>query len=203
MKAAIGHKKHTHRMTDLTKKEILFQLKKMGIQSPCDLNIYYEGYREYSENPSREKYRHAVKRRGIHHTRTHERMPVNLKVRYLVQQRGYRFQNIYTGIIKDLSEKGMFIRTASDVPDEPFIPDKKNLVYIPARINRIAWRRRTPCSSYNGIGIELTLPPQEYKAFVDKIKADYNAEKTLSIFHLLGQFISKFSYRLRHTVISG
>lgn len=194
-------------MTPLTKKEVLHQLKNIGIQSDGDINCYYEGYREYAESPSSAQYGHASKWERTSLRRAHERISVNIKIRYLHQHPGHRFRNLYTGTIKNLSEKGMFIRTDCDIPEnsliEICIPYKKEVLYIPATAIKIAWRKNICTNSYEGIGIELPHPPREYEAFIESHRVSCNSQKNRAMSTPPKQTLRKFMYRLRRALISG
>ena len=65
--------------------------------------------------------------------RAYNRIPVSIKIRYLEWRIGF-FKNQYTGTIKNITEKGMFISTNYDVPldsiIEVCIPVKKKVFGI-------------------------------------------------------------------------
>jgi hypothetical protein len=196
-----------NKMTVLTKNEIFSQLNKLGIQSDFELNFYYEGYREYSEEPSQPHSGHVPKWKDLHHARAQERIPVNIKIRYLHQHPGHRFRNLLSGTIKNLSEKGMFIRTDCDIPEnsliEMCIPYKKEVLYIPANAIKIAWRRNISDTSCGGIGIVLPHPPREYAAFIESQKVSCNSQKNRAMPESPRPALKKFIYRLRRALISG
>ena len=102
-------------MIDLTKKEILFQLKALGINSTSEGSFCYNEYREYSEKTSQEHFRYVFKKNGSNLKRARQRIPANIKISYINQHLGFR-KKVYNGTIKNLSEKGMFISTNNYLP---------------------------------------------------------------------------------------
>jgi hypothetical protein len=97
--------------------------------------------------------------------RAFERTDADLPVRYFCENR------IYTGIVKNLSENGMFISTSNFLPCgnrvEVLVPLEKEISKFPAKIRRI---EKINSFSYN-IGIELLDPPNKYIEFVDCLKS--------------------------------
>ncbi len=165
-------------MIDLTKKEILFQLKGLGINSTSERSFCYDEYREYSEKTSQEHFRYVFKKKGIYQKRARQRIPANIKISYIHQHLGFR-KILYTGTIKNISEKGMFISTNNYLPRnskiELVIPVKKTFmgiyikkqcIYIPDNSITIVWKRALSNDSCDGIGIELSNPTQCYLDFV-------------------------------------
>lgn len=72
------------------------------------------------------------------------------------------------GTVMNLSEKGMFISTRD--MDFPFhsrfnvaFPLEDRMLTIPVAMRRLLRSGDT----YNGMGVEIVVPPQEYLAFVN------------------------------------
>jgi hypothetical protein len=85
------------------------------------------------------------------------------------------WKKLYKGTIKNMSEKGIFIKTKTinfplDSLLEIYIPFKKNVLYLPAKISNIAWRTLLPDDTCNAMGIELSDPPQDYLNLVEGLK---------------------------------
>ncbi len=165
-------------MIDLTEKEILFQLMRLGINSTSKRGLYCEKYREYSERTSQEHFGYAFQKKGINLKRARQRIPANIKISYIHQYLGFR-KKLFKGTIKNLSEKGMFISTNNYFPrnskielaipvNKTFlgISIKKQFIYVPANIISIAWKATVSNDPCNGIGIELSNPTQCYLDFV-------------------------------------
>ena len=76
----------------------------------------------------------------------------------------------YTGVVLNLSEKGMFISTRRFLPSNTtfliIIRMEDKLLKIPAKVKRLT---KTD-SFYYGMGVELLTPPAEYLEFVENIK---------------------------------
>lgn len=168
----------------LTKKEILLQLKALGINSSSDLSFYYEEYRQYYETTLQQYYGYVFNKENFYLERAHQRIPASIKIRYVHQHLGFK-KILYTGTIKNISEKGMFISTRNYFPSnskiEICIPTKKNLlgiyvknkfICIPANIIDIVWKRACTDGSFEGIGIELSKPMQCYLDFVGSLKSN-------------------------------
>ncbi len=115
--------------------------------------------------------------------RAYNRIPISIKIKYLECRMG--FKNQYTGTIKDITEKGMFIITNYNVPPDSIIelciPVKKkvfgisinkNIFFINANLISIVRGNEPSKSSSTGIGIKLSNPPKEYLEFVDSLKAN-------------------------------
>lgn len=106
--------------------------------------------------------------------RAFKRIPVDIQARLF-------FGNlVYTGIVTNLSGKGMFIRTRMNFPNDSVLVTSiiinQDTLKLPIRI------RRTVKSGNNnvhldksGIGVELLNPPGEYKRFVDSFITSSNA----------------------------
>ncbi len=96
--------------------------------------------------------------------RSFDRIFTNLDVRYFCGS------IIHNGTVTNLSEKGMFIRTRMDFPfDSIFdllIPLDEEVLHVPVKVRRIV---KTD-NFYDGIGVELLNPPQNYLKFVNNLK---------------------------------
>lgn len=96
--------------------------------------------------------------------RAFERIPVEYKVRYFCGDIAY------IGTVTDLSENGMFIDTTIDFPfDSNFellLPLNDEVVKVSAIIKRVVKNRGV----YEGMGVELVNPPENYLQFVDELK---------------------------------
>ncbi len=114
--------------------------------------------------------------------RAYNRIPVSIKIKYLEWRIGSK--NQYTGTIKNITEKGMFISTNYNVPldsiIEVCIPVKKKvfgisvekkLFFIDANLISIVWDGKLSKDSNAGIGIELSNPSKEYLEFVGSLKS--------------------------------
>lgn len=79
----------------------------------------------------------------------------------------------YPGIIMNFSEKGMFIGTKAIFPLKPeleiLIPLKEELLKVHGKIKSFERAGKI----YNGIGIELLNPAQNYLTFVNKVRTFY------------------------------
>ena len=97
--------------------------------------------------------------------RVFERISMNIKARFFSGE----FE--YAGTITNLSEKGMFISTEVSFPLKPqleiLIPLKEELLNVPVKIRNFGKSGDT----YNGIGVELINPPQNYIEFVDNLRS--------------------------------
>lgn len=94
-----------------------------------------------------------------------ERIPVHIKVRFFCGS------SQYTGTVKNLSDKGMFITTKTiyfpfDLNFEIHIPWKENDIHLPVNLNRII----SSPDSCDGLGVELKDPPPEYLEFVNSFR---------------------------------
>lgn len=96
--------------------------------------------------------------------RAFERIPVEYKVRYFCGDIAC------IGTVTDLSENGMFIDTTIDFPfDSNFellLPLNDEVVKVSAIIKRVVKNRGV----YEGMGVELVNPPENYLQFVDELK---------------------------------
>lgn len=103
--------------------------------------------------------------------RAFQRLPVNL------QSRLFYGNMVYTGIVTNLSESGMFISTKMTFPaDYVFIAVillDTHTISVPIKIKRSV--RATDHSSRAeecGIGVKLLDPSREYLDFVSRTRAD-------------------------------
>lgn len=95
-----------------------------------------------------------------------ERVPVSIKVRLLDGE------TEFSGTVKNLSEKGMFISTELSFPVEQqlkiiFFMNKE---FLPLSVNIRSLNKTGDI--YNGIGVELINPPQDYIEFVSSLRID-------------------------------
>ncbi len=93
------------------------------------------------------------------------RIPVSVEVGF------FCCNKVSSGTITDISEKGMFIKTGEmcfpfDSQFEIFIPMKEKIINVFAILKRIIM---SP-DSYDGIGVELLNPSQDYLEFVDNLR---------------------------------
>ena len=92
--------------------------------------------------------------------RAFERIPAKINVRFFSEK------TEYLGTVTNLSEKGMFISSKVSFPLEPqlkiLIPLKEEILNIPVQIRRL----KKSGDMYNGIGVEILNPPQNYLDFV-------------------------------------
>ncbi len=96
--------------------------------------------------------------------RTFERIPADIKVRFLSGT------SEYFGTITNLSENGMFINAKVSFPLKPqleiIFPLKEKILMVPAKIRCFG----KSDDMYNGIGIELLNPPQNYLEFINSLR---------------------------------
>ena len=106
--------------------------------------------------------------------RTKKRIPANIEIEYYLWKPLF-WKKLYSGTIKNISEKGMFIMTKTpsfplDSLLEIYIPFKKDVLFIPAKDNTIAWRNILSDNSCEGIGVEISNPPWEYLEFYESVR---------------------------------
>ncbi len=74
------------------------------------------------------------------------------------------------GIVKNISENGLFIRTKMDFPfDINFdliIPSSKGSLHFPVKINRLV----KSDGEYNGIGLEIADQSETYLDYVNSLR---------------------------------
>ena len=96
--------------------------------------------------------------------RAFERIPVDFKVRYFFGDAAWN------GTVTDLSENGMFIDTTIDFPfDSNFelvLPLNDEVMKISAIIKRVVRNK----GKYNGMGVELVNPPENYLQLVNDLR---------------------------------
>lgn len=96
--------------------------------------------------------------------RTFDRIPVLVDVEI-----NYK-ENVYTGTLMNISESGMFIRT-NKIPSplqsqiEISVPLKGEMIRVSGKLVREENIR----GYYNGIGVEVLNPPQNYIDFIDSL----------------------------------
>ncbi len=93
--------------------------------------------------------------------RAFERIPTCICVKF------FSGKSEHTGIILNLSEKGMFIGTKVTFPLKPkleiLIPLKEEILKVQGKIKSFGKAGKI----YNGIGVELLNPTQNYLKFVE------------------------------------
>ena len=96
--------------------------------------------------------------------RTFERIRVNLEIGFCCCSK------VHEGTITNLSENGMFICTrkylASDSKFVIVMRAEDNLLKILVRVKRLTIRN----SQYDGMGVELVNPNDDYLKYVSKLK---------------------------------
>ncbi len=102
--------------------------------------------------------------------RAFERIPSSLEF--------HRNDVDYFGVVTDLSENGMFIKSQKirfpfSSQFEISLPLNEDLVSIPVKVTRVTKSKRF----YDGIGVELLRPSRNYLKFVRKLRSAYNLKK--------------------------
>lgn len=96
--------------------------------------------------------------------RAFKRIPADFKVRYFCGD------TACNGIVTDLSENGMFIDTTLDFPfDSNFelvLPLNDEVIKISALIKRVIKNKGV----YEGMGVELVNPPENYLQLVNELR---------------------------------
>lgn len=105
-----------------------------------------------------------------------ERIPVSIEIEYYLWNPLF-WKKLYTGTIKNISEKGMFISGKTinfplDALLEISIPVNKDVVHLPAINSNIVWKRMLSDDSCDSIGVELSNPPDDYLKMVESLKTD-------------------------------
>ncbi len=95
--------------------------------------------------------------------RAFERIPASLEF--------HCFKTKYFGTVKNLSEKGMFIRSEKisfplDLRFKISIPLKEGTLNVPVKISRITKSN----GYYDGIGVELSKQPQKYLKLINRLR---------------------------------
>ncbi len=106
----------------------------------------------------RMKSRVALKRRAF------ERIPASLEF--------HSFNVDYYGVVTDLSENGMFIKSQKisfpfKKQFEIMIPVNDNMLNVPVQVTRITKSN----SFYDGIGVELLKPSRNYLNLVKRLRS--------------------------------
>jgi hypothetical protein len=100
--------------------------------------------------------------------RSFERFDANLPVKYYCDDR------LYSGTVRNISEKGMFINTANFLPCidrlEIIIPLEEEISKFSARIKRV---EKIDDLNYS-MGIEIVDPPENYTQFVSTFRFPVN-----------------------------
>jgi Tfp pilus assembly protein PilZ len=101
--------------------------------------------------------------------RAYARIPVNLQVRL------FYGNLIYTGIVKDLSENGMFISTRVKFPINSVfmivvLINNKDTVKMPIKVKRTVDSISHASAMKSGMGVELLNVPPNYLDYVSKLK---------------------------------
>ena len=85
----------------------------------------------------------------------------------------YSGTSLHSGIIMNLSEKGLLINTKMTLPLqsklEILIPLKEEILKVQAMIKNI----RKAGKIYNGIGVELLNPTKNYFKLINNLKTSY------------------------------
>jgi len=101
--------------------------------------------------------------------RAFQRLPVNL------QSRLFYGNMVYTGIVTNLSENGMFIRTKMSFPVDSIFSVilllETHTLSIPIRIRRTVAAEQLTGTEDIGIGVGLLNCSKEYQEFVSKTRA--------------------------------
>jgi Tfp pilus assembly protein PilZ len=102
--------------------------------------------------------------------REFQRLPVNLQLRL------FYGNMVYTGVVTNLSENGMFISTKMSFPiDSVFIAVillNEHTLKIPIKIRRtVRSGDHLNRPEDNGVGVGLLEPTREYMDFVSKTRA--------------------------------
>jgi hypothetical protein len=99
--------------------------------------------------------------------RAFERIPVSLEGRFFCGN------TIYSGVITDVSENGIFISTRMCFPYnsifELMIPIGEKVLKVPVRVSRMA---KTD-EFYSGMGVKILGKVPDYLEFVRELKSNY------------------------------
>ena len=164
-------------MARQTKKEVLSELIKTGINSASDLNFcFMEDKNSYSlQNISFITVPARISKNALYEEkRTCKRIRVNVEIRFYCWN-NFSWKKLYSGTIVNLSKNGMFIHTKNmcfpcDSQLGIFIPFKEKVMYIPTNRIKIVWGKMLSDDSFDGIGIKLSHQHQEYLEFVESFK---------------------------------
>ena len=98
------------------------------------------------------------------HKRAFERIHVNIEAKFSCCHEDY------TGIINNISESGMFVLADMNFPFNPqvkiHIQQKERILSVDVKIVRVAKTK----NFYNGMGVEVVQPTEEYLKFVNGLK---------------------------------
>ncbi len=100
--------------------------------------------------------------------RFYERIDTQLEAKF------YCGTKVNFGVIRNISENGLFISTKIDFPVninfDLLIPSSDEIISIPVKISRLE-RSNGVCS---GIGVEVVDPPPVYLQYVSDLRASIN-----------------------------
>ncbi len=103
--------------------------------------------------------------------RAFERIPVGEQVRIFYRNK------IYSGTVLNLSETGMFVGTRECFPLDAIIRIENELLNVLVRVKRLTEMN----GYYDGIGVELSNPSQDYLKYISSLKAPLKILKYLPI----------------------
>jgi len=106
--------------------------------------------------------------------RVFNRLNVNIKISFNLWN-PLVWKKEYNGVIKNISENGLFISTVTpSFPDEAlleiYLRAVKEIIFIPAKDNKIIWRTLVSGNVCGSIGVALLHPPKVYYKFVQHLK---------------------------------
>ncbi|RJQ42790.1 MAG: PilZ domain-containing protein [Nitrospiraceae bacterium] len=105
------------------------------------------------------------KQGALNQKRAFERILANVDIRIFYNAMFYR------GLMVNLSEKGMFIRTSQSFPSEAVLPVVINSgEEILTVLARVKWIKKTG-DYQDGIGVEIMSPSKGFMEFISSIKA--------------------------------
>ena len=114
-----------------------------------------------------------IKKRAQLKRRAFERIPASLEFHSL---------NVnYFGVVTDISENGMFIRSQKisfpfKSQFEILIPLNERMLNIPVKVTRLTKSK----DFYDGIGVELLKPTRNYLNLVKKLRSAYKSNESHS-----------------------
>jgi hypothetical protein len=96
--------------------------------------------------------------------RSNIRFPIRINVKFSCSDK------VHSGLVTDISEKGMFIKTKDMCypEDRQFnlaIPLENEMAHLPVKINRLINMK----GGNFGIGVELLNPPPQYIEYVENL----------------------------------
>jgi hypothetical protein len=106
--------------------------------------------------------------------RDYKRMNVDIKISFNLWNPLF-WKKEYNGVIKNISEKGLFISTVTpNFPDdallEIYLLADKEIIFIPAKNNTIIRKTLLSEKSCDSIGVTLLNPPKVYNKFLQRLK---------------------------------